>query len=392
MKLYLALLFVALVSGQRFGQAYLSSTTGSDQWDTTTLSGLSSVSSNPSSSSSPSTWHTSEFASQVPSSNPEAGAPRPWGLDNLEDFYNALYASYGLNQTAIGNCYNEVSAGGQFNFWSINYALAQAFVSGDRLSVGYYAAQLQAINLTIYNSQQCYLNSSDFQNLLQKFHVRFDNQTILNFVMALYGQAHVNDYAVFWTPINNLIVQGEYSFAGAAFAPIDNQIYANASFDNFWYNGYKAWLNGVFFQMNLTSPYQLGSCFNNITAANGVQFYYLWSQAVANGTAAQADANTQAFFNSSVAMNLRLQLVPIFNCFEQTGDQQRLNNAYGEDIYSQAFDQFARTYIQQNPTTYWTLFSGMYQAFQQHNGIGAGAFMSAFWQQVSQSIRMNSEQ
>jgi hypothetical protein len=306
-------------------------------------------------------------------------------LVDLDDFYNGLWAYVNLTQTEAIQCYNDVTAETYFQYLQATYDIAGAFINANRTAVALLSAQIEVLNATLFTVEQCVHGTNDYMNLLEAYGLPAFNNSLFNLVFQIYGQAHQGDWYLAFTPIYNQLAAAEYNPAGYAYGAVFQQIAANASLSNVYFEALKAYQNGIFYEVNITSPFDLSNCYNETQAQNYITFYYLWSQTVFNSTQENVVNATNAYMSGQGAQ-LLASIGPVNTCMEQTNDQERLNTAVGYDVHSAAFDQAITNFYTNDTATYYILFKYIYNFFEQQNPEAAGAVYGQFYLSVAASI------
>jgi ribosomal protein S8 len=304
---------------------------------------------------------------------------------DLNDYYNGVWAYFNLSQSNAISCWNDITAENYFQYLQAFYDLAGSFSAGDHANSAIYSAEVEALNVTLYEPLQCVLNSQDYQNLLVAMGISNFNKSLESIMNNMYYQGHLADWFVSWGSIYNLLIGAEYNQAGYAYAPILQTMSQNGTQQNAYFEALEAFQNGMFFWTNLTTPFELPTCYNASSAQPFVDFLFLWTQTVYNSTVENVVNNTNAWFTGSGGQLIPI-IQPIFNCEDTTQDQVRLNNALGIDIHSQAFQNALEAYINNDTQVYYNIFSKMYDMFTNFNPMAAGVMYGEFVILVAQSV------
>ena len=147
----------------------------------------------------------------------------------------------------------------------------------------------------------------------------------------------------------------------------------------------KHFQNGIFYYANLTSPYLLPSCWDDHSGGIATEFYFRWSEAVANSSNTTAASASDAFFEHTGRFLLQ-QLQPVRNCMESNPDQARLNQKIGHDILSRQFDEAIHNWIHTHQAHFFYLFNDIYRQFLYYRPQDAGIMFGDFYLLVAQSI------
>ena len=110
---------------------------------------------------------------------------------------------------------------------------------------------------------------------------------------------------------------------------------------------------------------------------------------VANSSVSNAAAATVEWLQNGEGAKIVPNLIPVFECFENTQDQQNLNNAIGIDIYSKLFKDAVFDYMDSNPLSYWTVMNAANQQWKSKQGVGAGITMAELYILVVQNMNNN---
>jgi len=299
-------------------------------------------------------------------------------LEQLTQYFNGVFGFFGLNQTDLTACVaNNEEAQTFFTFTGLNYEVSVAFTNGERVQFLFLIGKLQVVEQSLQGVLKCIGTSSDFNALQQAAGFNTEDHSLDFILQQLYNQAHFNDYSYAYTPIYGQLENGEYSSAGFHYGKMYQVVAQNTSVNNWWYNQYKGFENGIFWFLNLSSPFQLSNCYTNVTAQTGFDLYFDWAQVVGNSSIVNVVANSNTFFNGEGAA-LISQLESMWQCFSETNDNTRLNTKLGVNTQSEAFHQQVESYYTANPAVYWTLLSGINNQFQAMNVQGAGALFAEF--------------
>jgi hypothetical protein len=210
------------------------------------------------------------------------------------------------------------------------------------------------------------------------------NQTEFDMLMELYNQAYINDYFVEYYNTFYFLQNEDYFAGGTSYGSLLIDVVSNYTINNFYYNTWKAFENGFFFALNLTSPFQLPSCYNEEQAEIEFEFYYYWGQTVDNSSISTVVANTNAYFNGEGAQYLS-QLESLWQCYNNTEDQANVNIAIGYDVLGQEFYNMVQSWYQRNGAIYQQIFNQFYHFLEIKNNQAAGAILANFFMLVANS-------
>lgn len=305
-------------------------------------------------------------------------------LLDLADYFQGFWGAFNLTTQLAATCFNGISANAYFEQLGVNYQLAQAFVAGNHSAFNSLFQQFLVLNVTTWLPLNCVRSSSEFAQLVSAAggNLSDPNYGVLE---DLYYQADWPEWILAFAPTYNALLAGSYNSAGYGFGPLFTITQTNSTEADIYYNGFKAFQNGIWYEVNLTSPYELSNCYNNSLAQAADAFYYYWSQTVANSTLANVVNNTNTYFNGTGGQYLA-QVKIINVCLEATNDQARLTQALGIDVHSDEFDTGLMTWMSAETETYYGLMNAMYQAFESNSSLGAGVVMGELYYVVAQYI------
>jgi hypothetical protein len=304
---------------------------------------------------------------------------------DLNDYYNGVWAYFNLTQTNAISCWNDITAENYFQYLQAFYDLAGSFSAGDHTNSAIYSAEVEALNATLYEPLQCVINSQDYQNLLVAMGISNFNKSLESIMNNMYYQGHLADWYVSWGSIYNLLLDAEYNQAGYAYAPILQTMTLNGSMSNIYSEALEAFQDGIFYWVNLTTPFELPTCYNNSIAQTNIDFLAGWTEAVYNSTEENCLNATNDYF-AGIGGQLIPILKPAWACEDATQDQVRLNNVLGIDVHSQQFQTAVSNWMQNNTATYYNIFSDIHIQFVNYNPLSAGVIYGEFLELVAQSV------
>jgi hypothetical protein len=202
----------------------------------------------------------------------------------------------------------------------------------------------------------------------------------------MYIQAHLNDFAIFWKQIDDLFKKKDYKGAGEALVGIEEGILRNASRWNFHFEELKAFHNGMFFWMNVTSPDQMSHCYNNGTGRIGIEFFKQWASLISLVNPLDSFEATKEYLDGAGGKLLE-KFQSVINCFMKTDDLGRLNDAYGFNINESEFLAGMVDFIGENQEVFWNIMKKMHYLFDVGCDIGAGMYCSEFYRLVANSMK-----
>jgi len=165
----------------------------------------------------------------------------------------------------------------------------------------------------------------------------------------------------------------------------EREVFNNATEWYFHFEQFKAFQNGIFFWMNLTSPFQLSHCYNNGTGRIAIEFFSGWAKQISVCDPKHAYEVTERYFRGEGG-ELYAKLRPTLNCFDKTDDQRRLDNAYDYEINGPDFENAIFQYVKKHSEDYVRIFGFLDLLFKQDQELAAGVVMGEFYHRVAITV------
>jgi len=182
-----------------------------------------------------------------------------------------------------------------------------------------------------------------------------------------------------------LIRTFKFAEAGKALLPIEKRVLRNASRENIPFEKFKAFQNGIFFHMNVTSPFEAPKCYDRETGEIAIDLFSTWAAVVADSDEKNVVEVTKEYFRGD-GRDLWKRLKHVYRCFDKTHDQKRINKAYGVDIHGDVFWKALKRYIVKNPKEYLDAFIKIDAMFRLEAPIVSGMLIGEFYRTVARTI------
>jgi len=141
-----------------------------------------------------------------------------------------------------------------------------------------------------------------------------------------------------------------------------------------------AFYNGIFQQLGLGQVNDSINCYNVTTQATQLSFFYSYAQAVAKGTAANAENNTWVYFNTTGATIYLAIPTSTLLCRLNSNDWKLMAKALGVDPNLTIFFDGYEAYMRTQSAAYYGLMQTMYNNFNSLNYVNAGVAMGQILQ------------
>jgi hypothetical protein len=155
----------------------------------------------------------------------------------------------------IRDCYNHKSAHNTWEFWKLLEQITKDFVKGDHKAVREREEEIRKIEEDLWPVYQCVRAHEDYWKLIDHFKFKYEDVRELDWLFDIYWQAHLNDFPIYWEKVHRFIDEARYRHAGRELARIDADVFRNASRRHVHAEELKAFYNGMFYKLELESPY-----------------------------------------------------------------------------------------------------------------------------------------